>query len=150
LFDDELYAEYEGERFGPYYPVDGPVPLRRYRAFKRASSDERADRIRVLAEQLGLPIAALAGNDALLADPPLTAADIRRQPFDQLAHEYHFPSVIAAKLAIADELAKPLARLEPGDKTFIDQVLGETLIHRMVLERVREYFRHKKRAQHAG
>jgi hypothetical protein len=34
LFDDELYAEFE-ERFGPYYPVSGPIPLHRYRAQTR-------------------------------------------------------------------------------------------------------------------
>ncbi|QLG96767.1 transposase family protein (plasmid) [Pseudomonas yamanorum] len=150
LFDDELYAEYEGERFGPYYPVDGPIPLRRYRAFKRTKADERADRIRLLADQLGLPIAALSGTDVRLSDAPMSAADIPRQPFDPHAHEYHYPTVIAAKLAIADELAKPLAKLVAEDKVFIDQVLAETLMRRVVLERVREYFRHKKGAQHAG
>jgi hypothetical protein len=62
LFDDELYAEFDGERFGPYHPVSGPIPLHRYRAFKRGKADERADRIRSLADQLGLPIAALAGD----------------------------------------------------------------------------------------
>ena len=80
----------------------------------------------------------------------MSAADIPRQPFDPHAHEYHYPTVIAAKLAIADELAKPLAKLVAEDKVFIDQVLAETLMRRVVLERVREYFRHKKGAQYAG
>lgn len=124
LFDDELYAEYEGERFGPYYPVDGPIPLRRYRAFKRTKAGERADRIRLLADQLGLPIATLSGTDVRLSDAPMSAADIPRQPFDPYAHEYHYPTVIAAKLAVADELAKPLAKLVVGEKVFIDQVLA--------------------------
>ncbi len=35
LFDNELYAEFNGERFGPFLPGVGPIPLHRYRAFRR-------------------------------------------------------------------------------------------------------------------
>ncbi len=63
-----------------------------------------------------------------------------RQPFNAEAHEYRFPSAIAAKLAIADDLAQPLAKLSPDDQAFIHQVLSETLTRRIVLERVRGYF----------
>lgn len=150
LFDDELYAEFDCERFGPYYPVSGPIPLHRYRAFKRGKVYERAERIRSLADQLGLPIAALAGDNVRLA-PSATAVELPRQPFDPAAHEYRFPSVIAAKLAVADDLAQPLAKLSPEDQAFIHQVLSETLTRRIVLERVRGYFRHKKTGEeHAG
>jgi hypothetical protein len=148
LFDDELYVEHDGERYGPYHPVAGPIPLHRYRAFKRNKADERADRIRSLADQLGLPIAALAGDDVRLA-PPNGPAAIPRQPFDAEAHEYHYPTVIAAKLAIADDLATPLAKLAADDRAFIDQLLAETLTRRVVLARTREYFRSKKGGQHA-
>jgi hypothetical protein len=143
LFDNELYAEFDGEHFGPYYPVSGPIPLHRYRAFKRGKVDERSDRIRSLADQLGLPIAALAGNDVRLT-PSVAPMELPCQPFDVEAHEYHFPCVIAGKLAIANELAQPLAKLSDADQAFIHQVLSETLIRRVVLERVRGYFRHKK------
>lgn len=44
LFDTELYVEFEGERFGPYAPVSGPIPLGRYRSFKKSVHDEKADR----------------------------------------------------------------------------------------------------------
>ena len=150
LFNDELYAEYDGERYGPYHPVAGPIPLHRYRAFKRTKSDERADRIRSLADQLGLPIAALAGDDVRLAPSAISVASIPRQPFDSDALEYRYPTVLAAKLAIADELATPLAKLSSEDRAFIDQVLTETRMRRVVLARVREYFRQRQGEQHAG
>jgi hypothetical protein len=140
LFDSELYVEYEGTRSGPYHPVSGPIPLGRYRAFKRGAAGERADRIRSLADQLNLPIAALAGEDLRLA-PLNLPGELPIQPFDAEAHEYHFASVIAAKLAIANDLAQPLAKLAPVDRAFIDQVLGETLTRSIVLARVRDYFR---------
>lgn len=149
LFDDELYVEYNDARFGPYHPVAGPIPLHRYRAFKRSKADERADRIRSLADQLGLPIAALSGNDVRL-EPVAIPTAILRQPFDAEAHEFQYPTVIAAKLAIADELAIPLAKLAAEDKAFIEQVLAETLVRRIVLMRVREYFRQRKGEQHAS
>ena len=73
LFDDALYVEYEGERSGPYTPVAGPIPLHRYRAFKRGKREERADRIRHVADQLTLPLAALAGDDLRLQPPTIAA-----------------------------------------------------------------------------
>lgn len=150
LFDDEMYVEFDAEKFGPYRPVSGPIPLHRYRAFKRGKADERADRIRALADQLDLPISALDGSDVHLA-PSAAAMPLPHQPFDTEAHAYHFAGAIAAKLAIADDLARPLARLPPEDRAFIDQVLAETLNRSIVLARVREYFRNKQSGgHHAG
>lgn len=63
------------------------------------------------------------------------------QPFDVTVHEYHFAGAIADELAIADDLARPLAKLAPADRAFIDQVLAETLNRKIVLARVRNYFR---------
>ena len=150
LFDDELYAEYDGERFGPYHPVSGPIPLHRFRALKRSKADERADRIRSLAEQLDIPIAALAGED-MCVTPLVAVEEISRQPFDPAAGEYHYPNKIAAKLAIADELAMPLSRLGPDDKAFIDELLADTLLRSAVLARVRSRFRTRDKGdEHAG
>ncbi len=150
LFDDALFVEYEGERSGPYYPVSGPIPLHRYRAFKRGRQGERADCIRQLADQLKLPLAALAGDGIRLA-PPTPAMELPRQPFDAEALEYHFPTAIAAKLAIAEDLGQPLTRLPAGDRAFIDRVLAETLVRRIVLMRMRDYFRAKPSGEeHAG
>lgn len=151
LYDDELHFEFDGERFGPYYPVSGPIPLHRYRGFKRGKADERADRIRALADQLELPIAALAGDDVRVTQP-LTPVALPIQPFDAEAHEYHFSTPIAAKLAIADDLAMPLAKLSVADRAFIDQVLAETLTRLLVLARVRDYFRQRRQGgdEHAG
>lgn len=149
LFDDEMFVEHDGQRTGPYHPVNGPIPLHRYRAFKRNKADERADRIRALADQLGLPIAALAGDNLQFSAPPVPTA-IPRQPFDAEALEFTFPTAIAAKLAIAADLAMPLAKLPSEDRAFIEQVLAETLIRRVLLERIRGYFRHRKGKEHAG
>jgi hypothetical protein len=153
-FDDALYVEYEGERSGPYAPVAGPIPLHRYRAFKRGKREERADRIRHTADQLTLPLAALAGDDLRLQPPTVSPTSLPphpTQPFDADALEYHFPTTVAAKLAIAQELALPLSQLAPADRAFIDQVLEDTRMRRLVFTRIRDYFRAKPSgAEHAG
>jgi hypothetical protein len=143
LFDNDLYVEYGGERTGPYYPVSGPIPLNRYRSFKRTRADERADRLHLLAAQIGLPIAALSGETDVRLAGPTTPVELPRQAFNANADEYRYPTAIAAKLAIADEIGKPLAKLGVDDRAFIDGVLAETLTRSVVLARVRERFRHR-------
>ena len=151
LFDTELYVEFEAVRSGPYCPVSGPIPLHRYRAFKRGKADERADHIRALADQLGLPISALAGSDVRLAPSTMAPSEIPKQPFDAHALEYQYPNAIAAKLDIAADLAQPLAKLSADDRAFIDRVLAGTLVRNAVLTQVRNHFRNKKKGEeHAG
>jgi len=65
LFDDELYIEYGERHYGPYRPIGGPIPLHRYRRFKKTRTEERADRIEALAEKLVLPCAALTDRPDL-------------------------------------------------------------------------------------
>lgn len=142
LFDNELYAEFEGERFGPYVPVTGPIPLNRYRAFKKTIVDEKADRIRALADQLGLPIAALTGNQEFLIEIPSVMEALPKQPFHTENQEFHFPTKVAAKMAIADELSMPLAKLSAEERDFINNVLTETLVRSLVFSRIREFFKH--------
>src|SRR5262249_43098041 len=65
LYDDQLFVEHGERRYGPYTPSDGPIPLHRYRRFKKTPSEQRADRIEGLAEQLALPHAALSAHPTL-------------------------------------------------------------------------------------
>jgi hypothetical protein len=150
LFDNELHVEYDGARSGPYYPVSGPVPLHRYRAFKKTKTDEKADHIRQLANQLGLPLAALTGAADIRLTPAVGPVELPRQPFATAPYEYCYPSAIAAKLAIADDLGKPLAKLSAEERAFIDGVLTETLARSVVLPRIRAYFRQTGGTEHAG
>ena len=64
LFDQELYVEHGEQRFGPFGPIGGPIPLHRYRSFKKVRANERIGRIETLAARLGLPRAALEGRTA--------------------------------------------------------------------------------------
>ena len=56
LFDQELSVEHGDRRYGPYAPVGGPIPLHRYRRFKKTAYEQRTDRIETLAATLNLPL----------------------------------------------------------------------------------------------
>jgi hypothetical protein len=115
-----------------------------------ASAKSGPTRIRQVADQLTLPLAALAGDDLQL-QPPTGPPALPTQPFDADALEYHFPTTVAAKLAIAEELGLPLMQLTPEDRAFIDHVLGATRMRRLVLRRIRDHCRAPPSgADHAG
>ncbi len=142
LFDRDLYVEHGERRFGPYTPVGGPIPLHRYRSHKKTRSEDRADRIAALADRLGLPRAALDGNPDIAVPATPDRREIARVPFTDPDpyHEITFENAVRAKLAIADLLSRPLARLSGEEREWINSLLAETLSKSAVLARVRERF----------
>jgi hypothetical protein len=143
IFDNELYVEHGDKRFGPYAPVGGPIPLYRYRAFKKTSTQERADRIEALAEQLALPRAALEANPhaaQLIRNIQMSATMFTDpDPFQ----EFVYPNALAAKRAIADYLGIALAKLPPEQLDWVNTLVGATLNKKQVIEQVQEYFSHR-------
>lgn len=141
LFDSELYVEHREKRYGPYHPVRGPIPLHRYRRFKQTQMQQRADRIEALAAELALPREALA--DASLALPLAVERPVPEVPFadPDPFQEFTYPSAIAAKLAIADEIAMPLAKLPLETIAEIDAFLAQTLRKADILAFARRHVR---------
>jgi hypothetical protein len=142
LFDDEIFVEREGCKYGPYCPVGGPIPFDRYRAFRKTPAERRAERVETLAVTLALP------REALTTDPRAPEALRRRlpegvpvrafrdpDPFDEL----RFPSVLAAKRAIAQSLGLPLAKLSPREREAIDGIVRRTLVKAEVMAAVRAF-----------
>jgi hypothetical protein len=139
LFDQDLYVEHGERRFGPFQPSGGPIPLHKYRKFRKSKAEERADRVAALADRIGLPRAVLEGGDLPPAPSMTPAASVvvrDPDPFQTLT----YPNVIAAKLAIADEIGMALAKVTPEDRAFINALLDETLAKGAVLARVRGRF----------
>ncbi len=140
LFDTELYIEHGERRFGPYAPISGPIPLHRFRKYKKSKIQQRADRIEALAAKLVLPRCVLAGHEPLTvatsSDNLKGEAFSRPNPFRESA----FRSVLAAKLAIADHLGTPLAKLPPEQIAQINEILNETLEKTEVIDRIRIVF----------
>ena len=59
--------------------------------------------------------------------------------------EFAYPNVLAAKRAIADYLAIPLAKLPPEKLDWINTLVSNTLNKKDVIEQVQEYFGHTER-----
>ena len=147
LFDQELFVEFDGKRFGPYHPSRGAIPLYRYRKYQKSRAEERLDKVVKLADQLGLPRAAVSGGDRPLPSlPPSTAGlPVRTTPFPEPAAEMAYANNHQARMAISNQLARPLGALPALDLAFIGELLSETLDKRIVTERVREHFKHTGR-----
>jgi hypothetical protein len=141
LFDTELYIEHEAQRYGPYTPVGGPIPLHRYRRFKKSRIERRAERIAALAEQLLLPRRAL---DEIPNFPePSAPTDFQRRPFNDPDpfQELAFTDAIAAKYAIADALGLPLAKLAQDQLKDLNALLERTLDKKAVMDYVRHHIK---------
>jgi hypothetical protein len=139
LYDDQLFVEHGEQRYGPYTPSGGAIPLHRYRRFKKTRQAQRADRIEDLAAYLALPRAAL--SDAPVLSSPLVAFAPVHQPFvdPDPFYELAFPSALDAKRAIADHLALPLAKLLPAQLEALNALLEATLAKKTVWEHVRRH-----------
>jgi hypothetical protein len=139
LYDDQLFVEHGERRYGPYAPIGGPIPLHRYRSFKKTRTQKRADRIEGLAEELSLPRAALSGDPILAAS--LATVELATQPFTDPDpfHELAFPSAIDAKRAIADRLGMPLAKLTPEQLAALNALLADTLAKPVIWDHVRRH-----------
>ena len=113
LYAAQLYVEQGARRYGPYAPSGGPLPLHRYRSFKKRRSQQRADRLEALAAQLMLPQAARCEGPTLSASfttcTPVTQPVADPDPF----HALTCRSALDAKRARADPLGLPLAPLAP-------------------------------------
>jgi len=150
LFDNELFVEFDNQRYGPFHPISGPIPLHRYRKFKKTKGEQRSEQITVLAQQLGLPRAALEGNADLqfLADQS-QQSELTITPFSDPDpfQEFTYPTPLLAKRAIADYLGQALAKLPSEQLAFINTLVSETLNKRVILERVRQYFQSVQRGE---
>jgi hypothetical protein len=140
LFDQELWAERGEERFGPFQPIGGPIPLHRYRKHRKSRREIRADKVAQLADKLVLPRAAVSGENGVVEVRAASVVPVRPfrdpDPFQELA----FISPLAAKRAIADEIRLPLAKLSDDDRAVIDALLSRTLLRVEVLAAIREHF----------
>jgi hypothetical protein len=142
VFDNELYVERGEQRYGPYTPVGGPIPLNRYRRFKKTKTQRRAERIEALADRLTLPESVWGGTaprDASKASvtEPRSTQFSDPDPFQEIS----YPNAVAAKQAIADYLNTPLAKLPAEALEQLNAALAESLRKTDVLDYARNHLK---------
>ena len=144
IFDNELYVEFGDKRFGPYQPLNGPIPINRFRAFKKTVAEERADMVEMLAHQINIPINVLTDDTR----PP--ASLLRKLPDDVIInefnepdpfHEKYYPNILSAKIAISEALCMPLAKLSEEERSMIDHILKKTMKKSEVMDMVEDFFK---------
>lgn len=85
LFDQELFVEWGVKKYGPYQPVGGPIPLHRFRSFKKTAAEKRADAVEALARNISVSARYMASDTR----PP--EALLRKLPEDVLYKEFQDP-----------------------------------------------------------
>ncbi|MCP4338779.1 MAG: transposase family protein [Desulfobulbaceae bacterium] len=148
LFDSELFIEHGEKKSGPFYPGDGPIPLHKFRAVHKTKAEKRADSIEKLAEEIALPKNALTDNNrttaALMRCLSEGTAVIEFKDPDPF-QEFTYPGILEAKIAIANYLGIPLAKLPEEDRLKIDAILAGTLLKKEIIYEVRCYFRQQRK-----
>jgi len=93
-----------------------------------------------LAKQLSLPSSVTVREDTYSLHS--STKELKVQPFvdPNPFQELTFSTVIAAKLAIAEYLARPLAKLTSEQMAYIDTICTNTLDKREVMKQVRDFF----------
>jgi len=142
LFDNELYVEHGEKRYGPYTPVGGPIPLNRYRRFKKTKAQRRAERIEALADRLALPESVWGGtaprNTSVPAsDEPASTGFVDPDPFQEISYS----NAVAAKRAIAEYLNTPLAKLPAEAMERLDAALADSLRKTDVIDYARSHLK---------
>jgi hypothetical protein len=142
LFDEELYVEFDGQRYGAYFPVSGPIPLYRYRKFKQTKVEKRLGKLESLAKSLKLPESDSDENREVILSMKKVVEPVPTREFDDPDpfNEKCFENMLKAKLAISKYLGKPLAILDQGDRDMIDTILGESLDKDSVMSKIKDYF----------
>lgn len=141
LFDHELFVEWNDKRYGPYRPEGGPIPLHRYRKRKPSPRERRAEAVAKLAEQIDLPRTALGGLGLdsapaeVVALPKVKFAD--PDPWGQIVYE----NELSARRAISYLLDRPLAELSSEDRTFVGELVGQTLNKTEIEAAIKQRFR---------
>lgn len=112
LFDNEIYVEQDNQQSGPFYPAEAPIPLGRYRTYKKTSAELRADKIESLAKQLSIPKSALSDLPKEYAAYTTPAGHIPRQAFiDPDPYQtLNYRNTFEAKRAISAYDLDPLFR----------------------------------------
>jgi hypothetical protein len=147
VFDNELFVEFNEERFGPFYPESGAVNLGTFRHHEKSTKAKQADKIEALAQTISIPISALSGQTGTTKSILSEAKIIREEapqaiPFDEPDpfDQRHFKNRIEAKTAIAKFLGRPLARLPPEELTHVNNILEQSLEKTIVMAEVKAYF----------
>ena len=148
VFDYEVYAEFNGEKFGPFYKSEDPIPLGTYRSFKKTKNEKQDEEISSLVKSIKIPRAIMTMNceDKEIIDVIKKTGFIEENvdkfiPFKEYDEsELFFKDPIDAKIAISMYLGKPLSILLDNQINQIEQFISESLCKKILMEKIKMFF----------
>lgn len=149
LFDNELWVEHDGKKFGPYKPSSGPIPLHTFRSHKKTKREKTAERIDEMAQNMTVPRSVLSGNASDKELKALVKPVLPIKPFVS-RFEYEepdFKNAVVAKLAIKQYLGVSIADLAPDTQAFIAELVGTTLNKAEVMGRIKTHIAKSRRKE---
>ena len=148
VFDHEIYVEFKGEKLGPFYKSENPIPLGTYHSFKKTQSEEQDAEIVELAKSVKVPRSIMTINckDKEIIEV-IKNTDLVENSFDKFIpfeeineEELFFKNTIEAKIAISKYLDKPLSILLSHQIEKIDEIISESLNKKVLLEKIKQFF----------
>ncbi len=144
VFDNAVHIELEGQKYGPFFPYNGPIPFGEYKKHKKTDKEKQADHIEALSRKIMVPKDVLfdqKNNIRELLKESEIFADIKSITFQSSSDCADcFADKIDAKLAIAKFLSKPLSTLLKEETNLIECILDETLKKDEVIEKIKSFF----------
>lgn len=131
LNTNEIYIEYRGKEYGPFFPCQPCSIFGEYNHHKKSHKEEVADNIIDFSENITLD----------LHSPISSIYNVAQNISNKFSpKEKTYFSQIEAKLAIAKHLGKPLATLSPDEVNYIDKVTSRTLVSKDIIEAINDYY----------
>jgi hypothetical protein len=144
VFDNDIFIEHAGEKYGPYGPSIGVIPFNAFRTAKQTEGEKSRRRIEKLSEAIALPKNAMDGG--LYKVPPVEKSllqSIPSRPFEDKDpfEELRFSSELSARKFISKTIGKPLGVLSKELSDQVDQLLQDTLERAKIQAAVNRIFK---------
>lgn len=126
-----IAIEYCDKEYGPFWPIEAPIPFGEYNHHKKSEKEQIADNVVELSKHITLNLPAV---EKQTQSAPL---NINVNLLPGVTKKYD--SAIEAKLAVAQYLGKPLSLLTAQQKQFIETLTQQTLEHDILIAQLHEY-----------
>lgn len=145
MLDNELFVEFSGVEYGPFYPASGPIPIGTYRRRKKSAQEKVADEVTELSKSITIDKSVMTGGNTqsktILKDSNIINCkdDTPFVPFDERTSNLNcFKNKTEAKTFISEFVGKPLANVPKALNDEINELISQTLDKKMIRERIKE------------
>lgn len=145
LLDNNVFIDYNGDKFGPFTPTTGPISLGTYRSAKLTAAERALKKIEKMVEKISLPRSVV---DANYNNNPHNINEVKEKiivksklfEIKDVFEEFRFSTTVRARMFIASLIGVPLGSLEQDKLDRIQALVSETLEKKKIIDGVQEIF----------